>query len=88
MKIRIEQLHKVYSDGEIDVDPIEFEKWLNGKPFTIPLLSEYINSRTKPIVDFEGDIDVLEIESCDKDLYRCEDLFEAVENIQKNRNME
>lgn len=88
MIIHLEQLHKVYSDGEIDVDPIEFEKWLKGKPPSIPELSYYISKEVQPIVDFEGDIHILGIETSARDLYGYEELFEEVKAIQKARDME
>lgn len=88
MRIGIEQLHKVYSDGEVNVDPIEFEKWLNRRPPLIPHLLWYIKDKTYPIVEFEGDLEILEIETSDRKVYGYEELFEEVERIQKNRTME
>ena len=88
MIIHLEQLHKVYSDGTIEVNPVEFEKWLKGRPPSISELSCYISKEVHPIVNFEGDIHVLGIESSNRDLYSYEKLFEEVEAIQKARDLE
>ena len=88
MIIHLEQVHRVYSDGTIEVNPIEFEKWLKGKPPSIPELSYYISKEVQPIIDFEGDIHILGIETSARDLYGYEELFEEVESIQKARDLE
>lgn len=88
MIIHIEQLHKVYSDGDIDVDPIEFEKWLKGRPPSISELSHYISGEIRPVIDFKGEVGVLGIELSTRDLYGYEELFEEVESIQKARDLE
>ena len=88
MIIHLKQLHKVYSDGTIEVNPVEFEKCLRGKPPSISDLSCYISKEVHPIVNFEGDIHVLGIESSNRDLYSYEELFEEVEAIQKARDLE
>lgn len=88
MIIHLEQLHKVYSDGTIEVNPVEFEKWLKGSPPSLSKLSGYISNEVRPIVDFKGEVDILGIELSARDLYGYEELFKEVEAIQEARNME
>ena len=88
MIIHLEQLHKVYSDGTIEVNPVEFEKWLKGKPPSIPELSCYISKEVQPIIDFKGEVDILGIETSARDLHGYEELFEEVDSIQKARDLE
>ena len=88
MIIHLEQLHKVYSDGTIEVNPVEFEKWLKGRPLSLSKLSGYISNEVRPIVDFKGEVDILGIELSARDLYGYEELFKEVEAIQEARNME
>ena len=88
MIIHLEQLHKVYSDGTIEVNPVEFEKWLKGRLPSLSKLSGYISNEVRPIVDFKGEVDILGIELSARDLYGYEELFKEVEAIQEARNME
>ena len=88
MIIHLEQLHKVYSDGTIEVNPVEFEKWLKGGSPSLSKLSCYISNEVRPIVDFKGEVDILGIELSARDLYGYEELFKEVKAIQEARNME